>query len=303
MSDVRLFGVLVTYRRPHELSVMLKELAEQDLALARLVVVDNAASGETTEIISRHRDARSVVEYVAAPDNLGPAGGIALGMERVLEHARADDWVVLLDDDDPPEWSSALRELLAFARDMRRADGRTAAVGLTGARFDWARARLVRPRDEGVTGSVAIDYIGGNQLPMYLAGAVQRIGTFTAELFFGFDDLEYGLRLGEAGYSLYIPGSSWLAQRSDSPGGIGRPTLGLAAPTWRRYYSLRNTVHILRRFGRTRAAARVTVVQGLVKPLANMARSPQLAWRHLQLNASACRDGWTGRLGRTLDPQ
>jgi len=303
MSDVRLFGVLVTYRRPDDLSLMLKRLAEQEVPLARLVVVDNGRSCGTVDIVSRCGDARSEVDYVEAPENLGPAGGIAMGMERVLPHAHADDWIVLLDDDDPPEWPSVFGELLAFGQERRQADGRTAAVGLTGARFDWARARLLRPRDHGLTGPVGVDYVGGNQLPMYLAGAVQRVGTFSAALFFGFDDLEYGLRLGEAGYRLYVPGSLWLEQRSDASGGLGRPTLGLEAPTWRRYYSLRNTIHILRRFGRTPAAARVTVVQGLMKPLANMARSPKTAWKHLKLNLTACRDGWTGRLGRTLDPE
>jgi glycosyltransferase involved in cell wall biosynthesis len=302
MSEARLLGVLITYRRPDHLAVMLERLADQDVPLVRLVVVDNGRSAQTAEIIRRHGDRRSTMECVATPENLGPAGGIALGMERLLPHARPDDWMVLLDDDDPPEWPTVLGELLAFGEASRQADARTAGVGLTGARFDWSRGRLVRPRDEGLTGPVTIDYIGGNQLPLYLAAAVQRVGTFSPALFFGYDDLEYGLRLGQAGYRLYSPGAHWLEQRSDAEGGVGRPILGLGAPSWRRYYSLRNLIHILRRYGSARAAARVTAVQGFLKPLANMARSPRTACRHLQLNMVACRDGWTARLGRTLDP-
>jgi glycosyltransferase involved in cell wall biosynthesis len=303
MSEARLLGVLITYRRPDHLTVMLERLAEQDMALARLVVVDNGRSSQTAEIVRRRGDRRSRIECISAPENLGPAGGIALGMEHLLAHAGPDDWIVLLDDDDPPGWPSAFGELFAFAQEMHQLDGRTAGVGLSGARLDWKRGRLIRPRDMGLTGLVTVDYIAGNQLPFYLAAAVRKVGTFSSALFFGFEELEYGLRIGKAGYRLYSPGSRWLEQRSDAPGGVGRPMLGLGAPSWRRYYSLRNLIHILREHGRTRAAARVTAVQGFLKPLANMARSPRMAWRHLGLNMVACRDGWTTRLGRTLDPE
>jgi glycosyltransferase involved in cell wall biosynthesis len=305
MSDARLLGVLVTYRRPDDLSLMLKRLSEQDVPLARLVVVDNDPTAEGADIVRRCGDPRATIEYLPVPENIGPAGGIALGMERLLSQADADDWVVLLDDDDPPQSPSALRELLAFGQDMRRADSRTGGVGLAGARMDFRRGRLVRPADEELTGPVAIDYIGGNQLPLYLVAAAQQVGTFAAPLFFGFDDLEYGLRLRAAGYRLYASGPPWLRQRErlGRAGLVVRPSVRLDDPTWRRYYSLRNTIHILRRFGNGRTAVRVTVVQGLMKPVANLVRSPGSAWRHLKLNIAACRDGWSGRLGRTLDPQ
>jgi glycosyltransferase involved in cell wall biosynthesis len=305
MSGAQLFGVLVTYRRPDDLSLMLKRLAEQEVPLTRLVVVDNDRASEGADIVRRCGDARARIEYLAAPDNLGPAGGIAIGMERVLRQAGADDWVVLLDDDDPPEWPSAFEELLAFGQEMRRADGRTAGVGLAGARMDWRRGRLVRPGDEELTGPVAVDYIGGNQLPLYLAGAVRQVGTFSAALFYGFEELEYGLRLRCAGYSLYALGPRWLQRRHRDRRAnlVVRPQLDLAEPSWQRYYSLRNMVHILRRYGRTPAAARMILLQGLAKPLANSFASPRNAWAHLKLNMAACRDGWTGRLGRTVDPQ
>jgi glycosyltransferase involved in cell wall biosynthesis len=304
MSDARLFGVLVTYRRPDDLSLMLKRLAEQEIPLARLVVVDNDRASETADIVRRCGDTRTRIEYLVAPENLGPAGGIALGMERVLRQAGPDDWVVLLDDDDPPEWPSAFQELLAFGQERRRADGRTAGVGLAGARMDWRRGRLVRPGDGELTGPVAVDYIGGNQLPLYLTDAVRQVGTFSTALFYGFEELEYGLRLRRAGYSLYALGPRWLQRRHRDRRAnlVVRPQVDLGEPTWQRYYSLRNMVHILRRFGRTSAALRVILLQGLAKPLANGVASPRRAWEHLKLNLAACRDGWTGRLGRTLDP-
>ena len=204
----------------------------------------------------------------------GAGGGLAVGMG-VLHQARPQDWIVLLDDGDPPQWSSMFGELLAFGQAMRRTDGKTAGVGLIGARFDWASGRLVRPPDGELDGPVTIDYIGGGQFPLYLAEAVRQVGPFSAPLFFGCDDLEYGLRW-RAGYSLYASGALWLQLRRKfgHTGMVVRPRVELQEPTWRRYYSLRNTIHILRTFGGTTAAIRVTALQGVLKPLANMATSP-----------------------------
>jgi glycosyltransferase involved in cell wall biosynthesis len=304
-DDARLFGVLVTYRQPAALPVTLRRISEQSQPLAGLIVVDNAPTPEIAAIVEGHAGGPTRLEYVASPENLGPAGGLAVGMERLLDQARPQDWIVLLDDGDPPQWDTLFAELLAFGRAMRQSDARTAGVGLIGARFDWSSGRLVRPPDEELDGPVAIDYIGGGQFPIYLAEAMRRVGPFSAPLFFGCDDLEYGLRLRRAGYNLYASGALWLQLRRKwgHTGRVARPGVALPEPSWRRYYSLRNTIYILRTFGGTTAAVRVTALQGLLKPLANMATSPGRAWRHLKLNLRACRDGWTGRLGRTLDPE
>jgi glycosyltransferase involved in cell wall biosynthesis len=300
----KVFGVLVTYRRPNDLSLMLKRLADQDVPLAKLVVVDNHPSPETVDIVRRNADGRSVVEYLAASENLGPAGGIALGMEAILPHAGDEDWIILLDDDDPPPDSVVLRQLRDFGRSMLQSDPRTAGVGLSGARFNQRAGRLVRPHADELRGAVAVDYIGGNQLPCYLARAVRDVGVFTTCLFWGFDDLEYGLRLHRAGYALYVPGSVWRDRRrlQGRMGMGGRPSMRVGEVTWRRYYSLRNLIYILRSIGAVATAVRVTLVHGLAKPAVNMPIDPKKAWSNAKMNLRACIDAWTGRMGRTLDP-
>src|SRR5439155_15640547 len=124
-----------------------------------------------------------------------------------------EDWIVLLDDDDPPPDGSLLAELTSFAGAMRAADPSTAGVGLGGARFAWRTARLVPIRDDERIGPVRVDYLGGNRFPLYLVGAIRRVGVFRADLFFGFDDVEYGLRLRTDGYSLYAHGQLQLQVR------------------------------------------------------------------------------------------
>jgi hypothetical protein len=128
---------------------------------------------------------------------------------------------------------------------------------------------------------------------------------FRPELFFGFEELEYGLRLRAAGWSLYVDGDRWRAGRImlgrlDVGGG---PSVGLARTTWRDYYRLRNLIAILLGAGRRRAALRVSLLVGLGKPLANAPRQPGRALARLRLYWRACRDGWTGTLGRTIEPE
>jgi GT2 family glycosyltransferase len=303
-ASERLLGVLITYRRPRELAVALQRLAGQRRPLDLLIVVDNSPTRHGERLVERYRAGGHPAGYIAAPENLGPAGAVALAMSRLLETAADHDWIVLLDDGEPPQGDGQLAELLEFAVRMRLEDPGVAAVGLVGARFDWRRGRLERVPDLELAGPVAVDYIGSGQLPLYRVAAVRAVGPFEAKLFFGFEELEYGLRLRANGWSLYADGDRWRERRA-ALGRLerqGRPSRRLAQPTWRRYYSLRNLIWILLAAGRRGAALRVTLLAGLAKPLANLPRHPASSLRHLRLSWRACRDGWGRRLGRTIDP-
>lgn len=309
-GDPLLFGVLVTYRRPTQLATALAALRDQTAPLAHLVVVDNAPEADTARLVEA---TVAHAEYVPTPENLGPAGGIALGMTRLLERAGDDDWIVTLDDDDPPPDPSAFADLLTFAVTTSGRDRAVAGVGLSGVRFDRRRGRVVRVPDaelgdggDGAGGGrgVRVDAIAGNQCPCYSVRAIRTVGTMRTDLFFGHEELELGLRLGDAGFTLYGHPARWRASRV----ALGRldmeltPSRSLDELSWRRYYSVRNLVRILRERGRAGSALRVVVVVGIVKPLANLVRSPRLAMAHLRVNLRACRDGWSGRMGRTIEP-
>jgi len=280
---------------------MLVAVARQTLPLERLLVIDNDPTAPARSVVERFA---ANADYVVAPENLGPAGGIALGVEHVLERAEPDDWVVVLDDDDPPTRDDAFEVLAAFGAEMRAANARIGAVGLTGARFDRRAGRMVRVPDDELHGAVPVDYVAGNQFPFYSVNALREVGPPRAHLFFGFDDLELGLRLADAGYALHASGETWLRARAEAGrlGAVPGPSIRLEEPSWRRYYSLRNLIWILRDRGSLTGAARVTLVVGAAKPVANLARDPVRAFRHMCLNARAVRDGWFGRMGRRLEP-
>lgn len=301
-------GVLVTYRRPDDLEVMIRRLAEQKRGPDTLVVVDNDPAESARELAigleagNGRRDGPWVT-YVASGANLGPAGGIALGMRHVLRHAADHDWVVPLDDDNPPRRPDMLAELERFATRLREQEPTVGAVGVCGARFEVTQGRGVRIPDDELTGAVRSDWIGSGNFPLYSVHAVRAVGVFDEQLFFGFDDLEYGLRLGAAGFGIYAHGGLWHDDRAFY-GHLAdgtRRSRTLDEATWRRYYSMRNLIYILRKGGHNFGAARLAA-RTLTKPVYNLPRSPVLAGRHLALTSRAILDAYRGRMGRTVNP-
>lgn len=304
MSEPRLFGVLVTYRRPLDLERTLDALSRQDRRLDALVVVDNEPSAETERIVLAGGRVAGAVRYLPMPENAGYPGGLAAGTEALMPEAADRDWIAVLDDDDPPDGQAVFADLMRFADEATARDPRTAAVGLRGARFDRRRGLLVRVPTREIGFAVPVDCIAGNAIPIYLAGALRKAGTFSAPLFFSHEELELGLRLQAAGYALYADGTQWAARRgrNDRPDDIREERRAILEPNWRSYYSLRNTIHILRANGRTGSAFRITLGRGFGKPLANLPVAPRKAARALAFNARACADAWRGKLGRRVEP-
>jgi glycosyltransferase involved in cell wall biosynthesis len=313
-GQLELLGVLVTFRRPDALREMLSVLCDQTRKLDRLFVVDNEPTTETGSV-TREFDERLAIEYVAAEGNIGPAGGIALGATRALGHAHGDGWLLTLDDDDPPYFPDSIERLAAFAGRMASEDPSTGGVGMTGGRFDLRRARIVRIGDDELSGPVSVDHIPGGFLPLYRMSAMAAVGPPLPELFFGLEELEYGLRLTGAGFHLYADGDHWSEMRADKrargvlssdavvtgPGKRGGPQRQVQ-PTWRRYYSMRNLIYLLRRRGAHWTAARVSLSRGIARPMLSWLSGSGDGFGGVSMSFRAVLDGWIGRMGRTVDP-
>jgi glycosyltransferase involved in cell wall biosynthesis len=299
-----LFGVLVTYRRPGPLAEFLRVLAAQSRRVDHLIVIDNAPTDETRRIVETGAHAAAVRDYVPMAENTGPAGGFSEGMRRALEAGGDADWMVLLDDDNPPKDDALLERLLAFGERQQRERPPVGLVGKTGARFDLRAGRTVRLRDDELHGVVDVDYVASGQFPLISLAAARRVGVHNPDLFFSFEDLDFGLRLRDAGYAVLLDGSLALEARTSAGrlgGDFGRRSLTRTPAPWRRYYSTRNHVWLLRQHGRHRPALAVTTT-ALAKTAVLSVRRPSEARPHLQLGVRAVVDGWRGRLGRTVDP-
>jgi hypothetical protein len=171
-----------------------------------------------------------------------------------------------------------------------------------GGRFS-PRLLLPTPIDPASGSVIPVDSLFGWAAPIYRADAVHEVGGFRRELFWGFEELDLGLRLRRAGWTLQaaaevfrqLPTPAKARERS------GRPRLGVAEPTARQYYGLRNTLDIGRRYFAPSNVVAAAAVRGIAKPLASIPIRPRRALRCLRLNLRAISDALRGRLGRTLD--
>jgi galactofuranosylgalactofuranosylrhamnosyl-N-acetylglucosaminyl-diphospho-decaprenol beta-1,5/1,6-galactofuranosyltransferase len=247
---------ITTFNRPawcvrllHQLSVAVDEMPEID----RVQLVDHGTSRvvDHPAFADLHARMGQSLRVVEQP-NLGGAGGFARGMADTLVEGRSD-YVLLLDDDVIIERES-IRRALAFA-DLTRvptlvgghmfsayAPASLHSFGevVDPDRFWWQAAPNTQVdhdfggkslRDTGwMHRRVDVDY-NGWWMCLIPVEAIDKLG-LALPVFIKWDDAEYGLRAGEAGYpTVSLPGVAlWHIPWSDKDDSVD----------WQAYFHLRN---------------------------------------------------------------
>jgi rhamnopyranosyl-N-acetylglucosaminyl-diphospho-decaprenol beta-1,3/1,4-galactofuranosyltransferase len=130
-SDEWVVAVIVTWNRRDLLAEALRATLAQTRPPDRILVVDNASTDGTDQLLS---DEFAGVDVVRTAYNCGGAGGFALGIRDALESA-PDALVWLMDDDTVPEPGA-----LATLVDTRTAYA-GAAPALVASRVLWTDGR------------------------------------------------------------------------------------------------------------------------------------------------------------------
>jgi glycosyltransferase involved in cell wall biosynthesis len=302
---VRLGGFAITHLRPAVLRETLERVLAQDGAPEAMVVVDNGRSLETREVARELGDRHNrEIEYLDPGDNLGPAGAAALGLEWALE--RGFDWIYWCDDDDPPKTPDTFARLRALASAGGGPGERpVAGVAAVGARWDWRHGRLVRPADDELSGPLEVDAIGGNSQLLLSAPAVREIGLPDPALFYGWEEIEYCLRLRRAGFRLLVEGDLMHRYRALAGrlGAAEAPRLTPRDGLWRDYYAVRNYVYLMRRRFDRPDLARREAVRALARSVRALGRGPGYALATARHQLGGAADGYRARLGRTVEPR
>jgi rhamnopyranosyl-N-acetylglucosaminyl-diphospho-decaprenol beta-1,3/1,4-galactofuranosyltransferase len=93
-----LFAVVVTYNRADYLQNLLDSFTRLSTRPDRIVVVDNASSDHTAEVIARATAAGGLpIQYERLSANVGGSGGFSRGVELALDAGA--EWLWLMDDD------------------------------------------------------------------------------------------------------------------------------------------------------------------------------------------------------------
>lgn len=297
-------GVLVWFRSPAVLDEAVSLIEKLSQPFDTLTVVDTR--GDRADVARPLLDRIGTsVEYVVAGSNVGPAGGFALGTAPLIDGAYADDdWVVMLDDGETRFFTDdRLDRVRTFAESAAERDPLVGCVGRRGARLSRRMGVFVAiGEDEFDSIELDVDMVANGQLPFYRLSALRQAGTFRPDMFFGFEELELGLRLRAAGRRVVaMPHFAKDSYRSLVTRATDAPRPG-SEVKWRRYYGRRNLLVILR-VNRFRTAL---VFQTLLVPIIMFVRllrwRPKDALADLGITFRATVDAYRLRLGRTVEP-
>lgn len=291
---------VMTFDRPEILDSTLRALLAQRQPPDRVLVFDNGTSVATREVTERWSS--SGVVYRGMRGNRGPAGAACAGVRDALE---ADaDWIWWIDDDDPPMHEEVLDRLLG----VLSAHPEAAGAGAFGARWSWRTGWVVRVPDEELSGPVDVDVFGGSAHFLIRSDAARRIELPNERLFFGLEDWEYCLRLRRAGWRLLADGALTREYRAKHQRLHHRVRSGLLPRDppdrlWRRYYTERNYIYLMRETFNRPDLARRRAISRVASCFAAWGRGPRFGARFSGFIVKAVIDGYLGRLGQGVAPR
>ncbi len=237
-------AVVVTWNRRDLLEESLAALEAQSLPPAAIVVVDNASTDGTAQLLA---DRFSHLEVVRLTSNTGGAGGFAAGLERALTFD--PDLVWLLDDDTVPT-GTALEGLVGawsrFAPGKRRPNVLASKVVWTDGREHPMNTPRAKPgasrRERSAAQAVGCVPIRSASFVSILcdAATVRERGLPVADYFLWNDDFEYTTRLIRGGVGLAVP-ESVVVHKTRTFGSTD------ADPGERFFYEVRNKVWLFTR--------------------------------------------------------
>ncbi|MCL6594689.1 MAG: glycosyltransferase family 2 protein [Firmicutes bacterium] len=294
-------AVVVTYNRSATLRRCLTAIEAQTRLPDGLLVVDNASTDDTRDMVAREFPRARVLTL---PENLGGAGGFEAGLREAL--ALGYDWAWLTDDDPQPE-PVALEAIMSVAE---RADPTRPAIfssvqydpGLDkyNAGFDWrglpvpvARAKVDRGEPYETDLAPFCGFLAGRPL-------VEAVGYPRGDFFSRFTDYEYCLRARGRGIPVVIVPTSRMLHPLGERGAARRVIS--RNPPWKAYYDSRNRVFTAlstRRSGREfLLALRFSALQSARELVVN----PRYGVPNTLMRVRGIVDGVRGRMGKTVDP-
>jgi len=245
-KDLRITAVVVTFNRKELLKKCLQALLNQTRPLNEIIVIDNASTDGTDQMI---RSEFPQVTYVRLPENIGGAGGFHEGMK--VAYGKGYDWIWVMDDDAFPE-PTALEKLITCSKEadilvpvLVDSLGRRHGAGRW--KFGYIPINLDRDAKIKTVPVELFTFVG----PLFRREVVECIGFPREDFFIYTDDWEWALRAKIAGFVSCVVLDSVIFHESGKPRilrRLWRISVRDSRPPWRHYYLVRNTFLMLNHF-------------------------------------------------------
>ena len=205
--------VVVTHDRADLLARLLDGLAAQTRRPDAVVVVDNASTDHTADVLGARTD---LPLHVITQDNLGGAGGFHAGVRAAYDAGWDRVWLV---DDDVVPAPGCLAALMAVDEDLAGRLVEKAAID-----FDLRNPLAIHPK------RAAVDTVYADRASMpalvevqnvafegFMArrSVVQEIGFPDPTFFIFYDDAEYAVRARRAGHRIMAVRDAVLVRQLD----------------------------------------------------------------------------------------
>lgn len=245
----RVGALVLTYRRPRLATEVVRGLLDHEgLAAQRVLLVVNGEGGLDDPLLE------SEINVLRLDENLGPAGGYREGLLHAAQTLDID-WLYICEDDvglfdlPTPRLGGLLGRVTGQGGGAAEPIGAVVAYG----RDLDPRTGITTPHRPGPEELEPVDVAAWGATLLSLD--VVRSGVLPdAELFFGYEDFDFWLRMRRKGFRLLLDNTTARAvERSVLDAGreeahSGRRPVDAQEP-WRRYYEARNFFHLARRHG------------------------------------------------------
>jgi len=235
----KLGAFVITFNRPATLVVTIQAIFAQTYPPDFLWVIDNSHDLKTDHAIVGLFDSR--IRYHRMGFNAGPAGGAAKGLELCAEEGA--DWIYWGDDNDPPFRADCFERLLA----IRNVNPFCGVLGAVGHFFDRKKGVIKRIQTRLLEKKewVEVDSIAGGMCLLVSAEVVRQGILPDKDLFFGFEELDFCLKVSRKGFALVVDCQLFLEARKETGRlDFERPAYQQKKNLTREYYSLRNLLYI-----------------------------------------------------------
>jgi len=291
---IRLFGFVITYNRSEILSDTISQVFAQTFPPEILWIIDNSDNLQTDHLIASMQNPR--IKYHRMGYNAGPAGAATVGLE--LCKRDGADWIYWGDDNDPPFRPDCFERLIA----IRNENPFCGVLGAVGHFFDRKKGVMKRIQSRLLEKKpwVEVDSIAGNMC-MLVSSEVVKSGIFPdKELFFGFEELDFCLKVSRKGFTLIVDCGLFLEARQKSN------RLNYTESTYHRkdnlnreYYSLRNLLFISDSLT-LNSMKKQLIIKWFAKSLYGYRYGPRYGWKNMSLIYLAFFHYWKGIKGKTI---